>query len=157
MHRINYVIPELLHDQLTAYCERTSRSATDVVRQLLVEWLEDDRQLPAPARNHPTGRRTNVGLSEPVRAALEAKIEEEGHGTVAAVVVALLGPFLAHRVAPAESVTVRVALPTEIYDKLFVFCEKWNWTVADGLRLLAERPGAFERLAEFALTKTEEA
>jgi len=153
MHRINYVIPGALDDQLIAYCERTSRSASDVVRQLIVEWVEGDRKLPALARAHPVGRRTNVGLSDAARAALEAKIEEEGHGTVAAVVAALLGPFLAHRAGAGGTTTVRVSLPEAVYTNLFIFCEKWNWSVADGLRLLAESPGAFERLAEIALQR----
>lgn len=153
MQRINYVIPDKLDDQLATYCSRTSRTGTDVVRQLIVEWLDGDRCLPAPAREHPTGRRTNVGLSDAVIAALETRIEEEGHGTVAAVVAALLAPFLAHRTATEETVTVRVGLSEEVHHKLFVFCEKWSWTVADGLKLLAENPGAFERLAEIALTR----
>lgn len=155
MSRINYVIPDALDDQLAAYCERTSRSASDVVRQLVVEWVEGDRRLPAPARKHPIGRRTNVGLSDAVRAALEAKIAEEGHGTIAAVIAALLAPFLAHRAFQEETVPVRVRLPTEVHDKLFIVCERWNWSVADGLRLLAEKPGAFERLTEIALQEKE--
>jgi len=155
-HRINYVIPDELDDQLAAYCARTGRSGTDVVRQLVVEWLEGDRRLPSPARSHPIGRRTNVGLSDAARAALEAKIESEGHGTFAAVIAALLAPFLAHRASQEEAMPVRVRLSAEVYDKLFIFCERWNWTVADGLRLLAESPGAFERLSEIALARAQD-
>lgn len=156
MLRINYVIPDELDAQLAIYCERTGRSASDVVRQLIVEWVEGDRRLPAPAKKHPIGRRTNVGLSDAVRAALEAKIAEEGHGTVAAVVAALLAPFLAHRASPEETVTVRVELPAAVHYDLLIFCERWNWSVADGLRLLAESPGVFERLSKYALAQAKE-
>jgi hypothetical protein len=153
--RLNYVIPADLEEQLGIYCDRTGRTNSDVVRQLMVEWVEGDRRLAAPATDHPSGRRTNLELTNVLRAALEVKIADGSHGTNAAVIAALLRPFLAHRVAPGETVTVRVALPTLVYDGLFVFCEKWNWSVADGLRILAENPGAFERLTNYALTKKE--
>ena len=152
--RLNFVIPDDLDDQLTGYCERTERSQSEVIRQVILEWLEGDRRLPAPAREHPAGRRTNMQLSHVLRAALEAKIGEEGHGTISAVIEALLRPFLAHRTNGGDGTTVvRVALPTQVHDELFIFCQSWGWSVADGLRLLAESPERFERLVRYALEK----
>jgi len=152
--RLNFVIPEDLDDTLASYCEETGRSQSEVIRQVVLEWLDGDRRLPAPARVHPSGRRTNMQLSHVLRGALEAKIKEEGHGTISAVIEALLRSYVAHRGNGGDGTTiVRVALPTGVYDELFVFCQRWGWTVADGLKVLAESPERFERLVRYALEK----
>jgi len=152
--RLNFVIPEDLDDTLAAYCEETGRSQTEVIRQVVLEWLDGDRRLPAPAREHPAGRRTNMQLSHVLRGALEAKIKEEGHGTISAVIEALLRSYVAHRGNGGEGTdVVRVAISSEAHDRLFTFCQRWGWTVADGLKVLAEDPEIVERLARYALEK----
>lgn len=155
--RLNFVIPKDLDEALIAYQAQTGRTPSDVVRQLLVEWVEGDRRLPGPAREHPEGRRTQTTLSEPARAAVDARIAEEGHGTVAAVVAALLRPFLSHRVSRErpDEVTVPVAVSADLEAKFAAFGERWNWTPADCFRLLAEDPSAFDRLLNYALARGE--
>lgn len=154
-HRLNFVIPNDLDEALIAYQSQTGRTPSDVVRQLLVEWVEGDRRLAGPAREHPEGRRTQTTLSEPARAAVNARITEEGHGTIAAVVAALLRPFLAHRViresAQERGVVVPVQVSADLEHKFLIFGERWNWTPADCFRLLAEDPAAFDRLLTYAL------
>ena len=153
-NRLNFVIPTDLDEALVAYQTQTGRTPSDVVRQLLVEWVEGGRRLPGPAREHPEGRRTQTTLSGPTRAAVDARITEEGHGTIAALVAALLRPFLANRVITAgTTVVIPVQVSADLEHKLLVFGERWHWTPADCLRLLAEDPTAFDRLLTYALAK----
>jgi hypothetical protein len=128
--RLNFVIPDDLDHRLTAYCEAVNRTPTDVVRQLVLEWLEGDSSLPGPALVHPSGRRTNILLSHASREALETKISNEGHATTSAAVSMLLARFLAGRGpdSGAETVTVRVPLPVRLYNKFVQFCESQGTT-----------------------------
>ena len=157
--KINFVIPDDLDDDLNAYHGRTGRTPSEVVRQILVEWLEGDRVLVGLA-SHPTGRRTQTSLSQAASAALEERIAQKGLGTVAGVTAALLRPFLANRVladAPADgpTVVIPVEVSADLEHKFMVFGERWHWSPSDCLRLLAEDPTAFDRLLNYALARGE--
>lgn len=128
--RLNYVIPNDLEARLDAYCGQTGRTPTDVVRQLVCEWLEHDRHLMEPASVHPDGRRTNLLLTHHARAELEARIAAEGHATVSAVVEALLRPFLASRASGVtETVTLRLPVPVNLYNDFANMCALTGATV----------------------------
>jgi predicted DNA-binding protein len=121
--RLNFVIPNDLEESLDTYCKRTGRTSTDVVRQLVIEWLEGDRHLAEPATEHPSGRRTNLLLTHAAKDTLEARVASEKHATVSAVVEALLRPFLAARALPeSETITLRVPLPVDIYNDFAAMC-----------------------------------
>lgn len=153
--KLNFVIPNDLDDDLVAYCGQTGRTPGDVVRQLLVEWLEGDRHLVGPVA-HPAGKRTQTSLSPAARAALVARIAREGLGTIAAVTAALLRPFLAHRARPtgsAERTMIPVTVSADLATKFLVFGERWNWSPSDCVRILAEDPTAFDRLLSYALAR----
>ena len=152
--KLNFVIPNDLDDDLTAYCDRTGRKPGEVVRQLLVEWLEGDRHLRGSVA-HPTGRRTQTSLSRVACVALEERIDREGLGTVAGVTAALLRPFLANRARPREPAgqVISVEVSADLEHKLLVFWERYAWTPSDCLRLLAEDPTALDRLLNIALTR----
>ena len=139
---------------LSAYCERTGRKTSSVVRQLAIEWLEGDRHLDAPALDHPSGRRTNIQVSHTVKEALDDRIWAEGHGTVSALIEALLSPFLAHRATRRkDAITVRVKVSADRYDAFAIFCGQRGWSVSDGLSRLVHDPEAIERLANVAIEK----
>ena len=155
--KLNFVIPNDLDDDLAAYCEQTGRIPSEVVRQLVVEWLEGDRHLTGTVA-HPAGRRTQTSLSPAAKAALEARIDQEGLGTVAAVTAALLRPFLAHRAHPepeSDQVVVPVVVSADLAHKFLLIGERYNWSPADCLALLAEDPTALDRLLSFAIERGE--
>ncbi len=128
--RLNYVIPNDLEERLDVYCRQTGRTPTDVVRQLVCEWLEHDRHLEKAASEHPDGRRTNLLLTHQARTALEDRIIAEGHATVSAVVEALLRPFLASRAPGAvETVTLRLPVPVDLYNDFATMCSLTATTV----------------------------
>jgi hypothetical protein len=116
--RLNFVITEQTDQNLHTYCDLMGRTSSDVVRQLVVEWLEGDRSLPEPCRAHPEGRRTNLQLTTRAREALEARVAKDGHITISAAIEALLSRFLANRVPfGSDVVTVRLKLPLPTYKK----------------------------------------
>ena len=116
--RLNFVISNEADRQLGLYCQQLGRSQTDVIRQLVIEWLEGDRALPEPCRDHPDGRRTNIQLTTPSREALEARVAREGHITLSAAIDTLLRRFLAARTLQStDLMTVRLKIPLGTYDK----------------------------------------
>lgn len=117
--RFNYVLSDETDRRLAAYCENTHRSASDVVRQVLIEWLDGDLVLQQPAGEHPSGKRTNITLPSVVRNAIEARLSKEGHVSLSAAVDALLGRFLTARApTPSDAMTVRLKLPLTLFQRL---------------------------------------
>jgi len=129
--RLNFVIAEGNDARLETYCEHTSRNSSDVIRQLVSEWIEGDRKLKEPAKSHPTGQRTNIPLGYATLAAIDEKVRAEKHATVSAVINALLADFLANRAtdSPEEKVTVHVALPVSVYTLLSAQCAHEKTTI----------------------------
>lgn len=118
--QLNYVIPQDLDQLLEDYCKLTLISPSALVRSLIAEFVDGDRPID-PDTDHPRGRRTTVALPGRLLRAFEAKIQDEGHKTKAAVIGGLLQGYLPNRVSADTSDTVRVevSLPTEISNYLF--------------------------------------
>lgn len=117
--KLNYIIPEFLDEALTKYCEQTGRSASDVIRQLLSEFIEGDRKLSTPARDNVNGIRSNMMLPSRTLDALDQKIDDEGHGTRGGVISRLLCDFLEHRLGSIFDETVTINIERSLYNKLY--------------------------------------
>ena len=116
--KLNYIIPEVLNDALLQYCEQTGRSASDVIRQLLSEFIDGDRKLSIPARESPNGIRSNMILPSNLLEALDHKLSAEGHGTRGGVIARLLYDFLEHRMGAVFGQIVTGTVERNLYDKL---------------------------------------
>jgi len=121
--RLNFVLPQDLDSKLLSYQERTGRSPSDVIRHLVVEWLDGSLTLRERASKHPDGRRTNILVRQNTAGALEARVASEGHATVSAVVAALLERWLTAR-APTgeETVTLPLRLPLDLANDFAALC-----------------------------------
>ena len=120
--RLNYTISETIDDQMSSYCELTGRTASDLVRQLVSEVLESDRQLPPLdeinaflTRGEKRSRRTDMWMSARYLTALDAKLEEESYPSKSGVIAYLLNDFLSARANHAGTEMVRV---TTLIDRL---------------------------------------
>lgn len=114
--RLNYTISNSIDDLLSGYCEVTGRTASDLVRQLVCEVLEDDRQLPPPAeisafvrRGDRRDRRTDMWMSSHSLTAFDLKLTEDGYPGKSAVIAYLLNEFLSTRANHAGTEMVRIA------------------------------------------------
>lgn len=125
--RLNYTISDTTGDQLTNYCELTGRTASDLVRQIICEVLEEDRKLPPPATisaylraNSKRDRRTDMWISSTSLVALDKKLELEGHQSKSAVISYLIDDFLNTRAnhAAQEMVRVTTLIDRNTYTKL---------------------------------------
>jgi metal-responsive CopG/Arc/MetJ family transcriptional regulator len=117
--KLNYVIPESLDEALTRYCEQTGRSASDVIRQLLSEYIDGERELSTPARDTSNGIRSNMMLPGKILEALDQKILTTGHGTRGGVIARLLCDFLENRLGSIFSETITVNVERSLYNKLY--------------------------------------
>lgn len=101
--RLNYNISDELDSTLSTYCELTGRTASDVVRQLICEVLEEDRTLPPPAsilafnRSDRRDRRTDMWVPSRTLAAFDERLEADGYPGKSAVIAYLLNEFLTTR------------------------------------------------------------
>lgn len=114
--RLNYTISTAIDNMLVDYCEITGRTASDLVRQLICEVLEDDRQLPPPAEissfvkeGDRRERRTDMWISAVSLNAFDNKLEVEGYPSKSAVIAYMLNDFLSSRANHAGTEMVRVA------------------------------------------------
>lgn len=117
--KLNYVIPEMLDEALNRYCDQTGRSASDVIRQLLSEYIDGDRKLSTPARDAPNGIRSNMMLPTRTLEALDQKLSAEGQGTRGGVIARLLSDFLEHRLGTIFGETLMVTVDRQLYNKLY--------------------------------------
>lgn len=120
--RLNYTISEDLENQLESYCELTGRSASDLVRQLICEVLEEDRTLPPAAKviafdkaSPKRDRRTDMWVSPVTLSAFDEKVETDGYPSKSAVIAFLLTDFLKNRSNHAAEEMVRV---TTLIDRI---------------------------------------
>lgn len=125
--RLNYTISDATGDSLANYCELTGRTASDLVRQIICEVLEEDRKLPPPSAiatylkaNSRRDRRTDMWISSVSLTALDAKLEQEGHQSKSAVISFLIDDFLHTRAnhAAQEMVRVTTLVDRNTYTKL---------------------------------------
>lgn len=129
--KLNYVIPKILDEALTSYCDQTGRSASDVIRQLLAEFIDGDRKLSGVAREVPNGVRSNMILPVRMLEALDTKLAAEGHGTRGAVISKLLYDFLEHRMGDLFAEPLTVTVERELYNKLYERAQMAGKTVED--------------------------
>lgn len=115
--RLNYTISQSIDEQLSSYCDLTGRTASDLVRQLVSELLEYDRQLPEPEevnrflkQGARRDRRTDMWMSARYLAALDEKLEEDGYPSKSGVIAYLLDDFLSTRANHAGTEMVRLPL-----------------------------------------------
>ena len=114
--RLNYTISDSIYQSLASYCDVTSRSASDLVRQLVCEVLENDRQLPPPEEisafvrdGDRRARRTDMWMSPQSLNAFDDKLTEDGYPGKSAVIAYLLDQFLSTRANHAGTEMVRIA------------------------------------------------
>jgi hypothetical protein len=114
--RLNYTISNSIDDLLSGYCEITGRTASDLVRQLVCEVLEDDRPLPPPADivafvrdGDRRDRRTDMWMSAHSLTTFDKKLTEDGYPGKSAVIAFLLNEFLSTRANHAGTEMVRIA------------------------------------------------
>ena len=129
--KLNYVIPKLLDDALAEYCEQTGRSASDVIRQLLCEFIEGNRKLSAPAKESSDGIRSNMIIPNRMLDMLDAKLAAESHGTRGAVISRLLFDFLVPRMGDLFAEEVTISIGRELYTKLYDKAHETNKSVEE--------------------------
>lgn len=129
--KLNYVIPELLDDALTRYCEQTGRSASDVIRQLLAEYIDGERELSTPARDTSNGVRSNMMLPGKILEALDQRIASQGHGTRGGVIARLLCDFLENRLGSIFGETINLNVDRPLYNKLYEKGQELGKTVEE--------------------------
>lgn len=137
--RLNYSISQETESDLSSYCELTGRTASDVVRQLICELLDGDRELPDTATIKERERagprrdqRTDMWVSPRILGVLDRKIEEEGYPSKSAVIAWLLRDFLASRLGDAdEHIKVSTILDRQTFSAVRKLAEVRRRTVED--------------------------
>ena len=95
--RLNFQITEKAQERLDDYCQWSGRSASDVVRQLVTEYVDGLRPLRGSVLSL-NGRRTNCTLPAPIVDRLDSKASDLGHdSTKGSVISMLLEDFLVWR------------------------------------------------------------
>lgn len=129
--KLNYAVPKVLDDALSDYSEQTGRTASDVIRQLLAEYIDGDRKLSSPPRAVSNGIRSNMILPSKLLDLLDAKIAADGDGTRGTVIVRLLYDFLENRIGLELSETLTITVERATYKKLYDKAQKSGKTVED--------------------------
>lgn len=114
---LNYSLPKELSSRLDNYCDQTGRTASEVVRQLVLEYVEGDRVLVGQVahRAAPTDARSSLRLRSATLRAFEDKLSTERTSpTRGAALSTLLANFLDRTKAPAPRVIVPVPVSTAI-------------------------------------------
>ena len=131
--RLNYTISDSIDEHLSSYCELTGRTASDLVRQLVSEVLEDDRRLPDQEainaflkKGNPRTRRTDMWMSARYLSALDTKLETENYPSKSSVIAYLLHDFLNARAnhAGTEMVRVTTLIDRLTYTKMAITAER---------------------------------
>jgi metal-responsive CopG/Arc/MetJ family transcriptional regulator len=129
--KLNYVIPELLDDALNTYCEQTGRSASDVIRQLLAEYIDGDRKLSVPPRETLGGIRSNMMLPPRILEALDRKLTSEGITSRGGTITRLLYDFLENRVGGSVLEPITINIDRTTYKKLSERGQKLGKTIEE--------------------------
>ena len=87
--RLNFQVTDEAERRIGEYCNTTGRSASDIVRQLVCEYLEGFRGLGpnVPALN---GRRTNCTLTQSIVDRLDMRVRAIGSGATKGLVISNL-------------------------------------------------------------------
>jgi metal-responsive CopG/Arc/MetJ family transcriptional regulator len=113
--RLNYSIPDQLEKDFDNYCVLTGRKASEVIRQLICEVLDGDRELPKPAviaefvkSSAPHDKRTDMWIAPKILNIFDKKVDGDGYPGKSAVIAWLLSGFLASRGNHTAEEMVRV-------------------------------------------------
>ena len=87
--RLNYQVTETAELKLADYCALSGRSASDVVRQLVCEYLDGARDLNA-SMTPLNGRRTNCTLPVAVVDRMDKRVSGIGQGATKGMVISNL-------------------------------------------------------------------
>lgn len=128
--KLNYAISELLEEALDQYCEQTGRTNSDVIRQLLSEYVYEDRKLSTPARAVTNGIRSNMMLPNITLEALDQKLSVEG-GTRGGAIARLLSDFLENRLGSIFVEPIILNVDRSLYNKLYEKSQKTGRTLED--------------------------
>lgn len=114
---LNYVLPTEISNILDTYCEQNLVSPSALIRRLICEYIEHNRDVQPKA--HPKGRRTTVSLNSKTLNLFDETVKSRKHGTKSSVIAALLMDFLPNRVLAAdEMVNISVRLPKQVINAL---------------------------------------
>jgi hypothetical protein len=131
----NYSLSKELASRLSDYCDQTGRTSSDVLRQLVLEYLEGDRS-PVVARA-PSG--PSVRSSLILRATTLAAFDKAAHPHgKAPVLEALLRAFLDRSPKAGESVAVTVLLPVSVVRALSEQADRRATTLSDLIAQIAQ-------------------
>jgi metal-responsive CopG/Arc/MetJ family transcriptional regulator len=129
--KLNYAVPKVLDDALSNYCEQTGRTASDVIRQLLAEYIEGERTLSTSPKTFGIGIRSNMILPKTLKDLLDSKIAADGEASRGAVIVRLLYDFLEHKIGVELNETVTLSMGRELYNKLYEKAQKTGKSVEE--------------------------
>jgi hypothetical protein len=88
---------------------------------LISDFLKGETGINLEDMKHPKGRRTSVDLPVRLLGALEARCEDIGAPTKAALIASLLGDFLPPRVNTDGIEKISIAIPAWIYNKIYKY------------------------------------
>lgn len=112
----NFALSHEMAKRLDAYCDTTGRNESDVVRQLILEFLEGDREVDpvGVAAMVSNETRSSVLLRPATLKAFDTKVESDGLASKSATLSYLLDAFLKRSKQQEERVYVSVPLPTSV-------------------------------------------
>ena len=87
--RLNFQVSEEAEERLSDYCSTSGRSTSDVVRQLLYEYVEGVRALTQDV-GALNGRRTNCTLPAALVEKLDVRVRQIGQGATKGMVISNL-------------------------------------------------------------------
>jgi len=125
--RLNYSISDRLEKDFDNYCLLTGRKASEVIRQLICEVLDGDRELPAPTviaefvkKSAPHDNRTDMWIAPKILGFFDSKVDEGGYPGKSAVIAWLLDGFLSTRSnhTAEEMVRVTTLIDRDTYTRL---------------------------------------
>lgn len=129
---LNYSLPKDLSSRLDDYCERTGRTASEVVRQLVLEFVEGDRSIRSLdyEPDVESAARSSVRLRASTFKAFDQKVTDENLRSKGAVLACLLTAFLERLPRGPERVLVTVSLPVSVVQTLTAEASNRGQTLA---------------------------
>jgi hypothetical protein len=111
--RLNYAVSDQVAALLEDYCLETGRKATDVVRQVVTDYISLETALPTVAAESGNSR-ADVWLHTSVADAFEKRYQVENHPTKSALISYLLSDFLSTRVSNDPTISYVVSIPRSV-------------------------------------------
>lgn len=122
--RLNYTIPISVTSKLADYCEFTGRSAADVIRQLIVDYVENRIFIRGPIVNVQEGKRTNLSVNMVILEDFDKKISKIG--TRGSIIAKLLEGYLSNRIYSESGDVQSYADCYKLLKELVKACENRN-------------------------------